>query len=83
MYPGLSDTDCWIAELNYRQLVDEGLREQLIAGARAGTPDIRSMVTSVFTAGRQRLGAFLVRTGHRLQGVQAVPRDSFDPATTW
>jgi hypothetical protein len=80
MYPGLSDTDCWIAELNYRHLVDEGLREQRIATARTEAPGMRATVTSTVIAGRRQLGAFLVRAGHRIQGVQAVTRTSFDAA---
>jgi hypothetical protein len=82
MYPGLSDTDCWIAELYYRQLVDEGLRQQLVTGALPESPSICSVLTSVFTSRRQQLGALLGRADQRLQGVQAVTKESFGPTAT-
>ena len=34
MYPGLNDADCQVAAFHYRQLVDEGQHQQVIAGAR-------------------------------------------------
>ena len=33
MYPGLSDADCQVADLHYRQLVNEGQRQQFSLGA--------------------------------------------------
>jgi hypothetical protein len=67
MYPGLSDADCQVANFHYRQLVNEGQRQQVTAGARPA-----SGVTRTESSPLQQLGTFLVRAGRRLQ-VQGVP----------
>ena len=36
MYPGLSDADCQVATFHYRQLVNEGQRQQISTGAGPG-----------------------------------------------
>jgi len=75
MYPGLSDTDCQVANLHYRQLVNEGLRQQRIAGA--GPAPV--VTGSVYASVRRRVGALLVCAGQRLQGVQAVTSQGLTP----
>ena len=71
MYPGLSDADCQVANFHYRQLVNEGQRQQITASARPGPG-----VTRTESSPLQQLGTFLVRAGRRLQvqvHVQGVP----------
>ena len=78
MYPGLSDADCQVAAFRYRQLVNDGQRQQFVARARPA-----SGVTPVVSGSvRQQVGAFLVCAGQRLQGVQAVTRKSIAPTPT-
>jgi hypothetical protein len=77
MYPGLSDTNCQVAKLYYRQLVNEGLRQQRIAGAGPAPVVTRSVFASV----RQRVGALLVCAGQRLhvQGGPAATSQGLTP----
>jgi hypothetical protein len=75
MYPGLSDADCQVATLRYRQLVGEGQRQQISAGARLATGITRVVSGSV----RRQVGALLVCAGQRLQGVQAVTSQGLTP----
>jgi hypothetical protein len=81
MYPGLSELDCRVAEFRYQQMLVEGRYQQFVAGARAATAGTRSVSMSL----RQQVGAFLVRAGQRLQGVQAATRESLGsiPASEW
>jgi hypothetical protein len=72
MYPGLSDADCRVAAFHFRQLVDEGQRQQFVAGASPVSGVTRVVSRSV----RQQGGAFLVCAAQRLQGMQAVTRQS-------
>ena len=74
MYPGLSEADCRVAEFRYQQMRVEGQHQQFVAGARPSAAGTRSVSMSL----RQQVGALLVCTGHRLQGVQAVTRESLD-----
>ena len=76
MYPGLSDTDCQIAAFHYRQLVDEGQRQQVVAGARPVSGVTRVVSRSV----RRQVGAFLVYAGQRLQGLQAITNERLVPS---
>ncbi len=76
MYPGLSDADCRVAGLHYRQLVNAGQRQQFVAGARPASGVTRVVAGSV----RRQVGAFLVCAGQRLQGVQAVTSESRVPS---
>jgi hypothetical protein len=78
MYPGLSDADCQVAAFHFRQLVNEGQRQQMSAGARPAPGAARLMSGSV----RQQVGAFLVYAGQRLQGVQAVTGERLVPTPT-
>ena len=75
MYPGLSDTNCQVANLYYRELVNEGLRQQRVAGAHRPSGTTQSVSATV---GRQ-VGTLLVCAGHRLQGVHAVSSESLVP----
>ncbi len=72
MVPGLSDADCQVAAFRYRQLVNDGQRQQFVARARPVFGVTRVVSGSV----RRQVGAFLVCAGQRLQGVQAVTRKS-------
>ena len=78
MYPGLSDADCQVAGLRFRQLVSEGQHRQLVAGLRAGPADSRSGRTMF----QQRLCPLLVRAGSRRQGLNTVTRQSLDTVAT-
>ena len=80
MYPGLSDADCQVATFHFRQLVDEGQRQQVSAGARPTSGVTRVVCASV----RRQVGTFLVRTGQRLyvQGVQMVTSENLAPTST-
>ena len=78
MYPGLSDADCQVAGFRYRQLVAEGQNRQFIASMCPGSADTSS-ASATF---QQRLGTFLVRAGHRLQGLNTVTRQGFDTVAT-
>ena len=53
MYPGLSEADCQVAGFRYRQLVDEGQRQQFVAGAHPASGVTRLVSGSV----RQQVGA--------------------------
>ena len=80
MYPGLSDADCQVATFRYRQLVDEGQRQQVSADARPASGVTRLLSGSM----RRQVGALLVCAGRRLQiqGVQMVASDRLAaPAT--
>ena len=72
MYQGLSDTNCQVANLHYRELVNEGLRQQRIAGTHPTSGATRLMSATV----RRQVGAILVCAGQRLQGVQKVTSES-------
>ena len=74
MYPGLSEADCRVAEFRYQQMRVEGQHQQFVAGVRPAAAGIRPVSASL----RQQAGALLVCAGHRLQGVQAVTRESFE-----
>ena len=76
MYPGLSDGDSQVAAFHYRQLVDEGQRQQVVAGARP----VSGVTGVVSRSMRQQVGAFLVCAGQRLQGVQAITSESLVPS---
>jgi hypothetical protein len=78
MYPGLSDADCQVAAFHFRQLVNEGQRQQVVAGARPVSGVTRLMARSA----RRQVGAFLVCAGQRLQGVQAVSGERLVPTPT-
>ena len=78
MYPGLSDADCQVAASHYRQLVNEGQRQQISAGA----PPVSDVSRLMARSARRQLGAFLVCAGQRLQGVQAVTNESLVPTAT-
>ena len=75
MYPGLSDTNCQVANLHYRELIDEGLHQQRVAGAHATSGATRLVSATV----RRQVGALLVCAGQRLQGVQAVTSQGLIP----
>ena len=76
MYPGLSDADCQVAAFHFRQLVDEGHRQQFVAGA-SPVPEVTRVVSRSV---RRQVGAFLVCAGQHLQGVQAVTSESLVPS---
>jgi len=76
MYPGLSDADCQVAAFRYRQLVDDGQRQQFVAGASPVSGVTRVVSRSV----RRQVGAFLVCAGQRLQGVPAITSESLVPS---
>jgi hypothetical protein len=80
MYPGLSEADCQVATFHFRQLVDEGQRQQLSADARPASGVTRVVYASV----RRQVGAFLVYAGRRLQfqGVQMVTSENLAPTPT-
>jgi hypothetical protein len=72
MYPGRNDTDWQVARFQHRELVAMGLHHQFVASALAATTDARPVSTPI----RRQLGTLLVRAGQRLQGAQAVARES-------
>lgn len=76
MYPGLSDADCQVAAFHVRQLIDEGQRQQFVAGASSVSGVTRMVSRSV----RRQVGAILVCAGQRLQGAQTVTSKSLVPA---
>jgi len=76
MYPGLSDADCQVAAFRYRQLVDDGQRQQVVTGASPVSGGTRGASRSM----RRQVGAFLVCAGQRRQGVQAITSESLVPA---
>ena len=78
MHPGLSDADCQVAAFHYRQLVNEGQRQQISADARLATGGTRLVSGSL----RRHVGALLVCAGQRLQGVQAVTSEGLVPTAT-
>jgi hypothetical protein len=78
MYPGLSDADCQVAAFHYRQLVDEGQRQQVFTGLRSASGVTRLASGSV----RRQVGALLVRSGRRLQGVQMTAGESLVPTSS-
>ena len=78
MYPGLSDADCQVAAFHYRQLVDEGQRQQVSTSSRSASGVTRLASGSV----RRQVGALLVRSGRRLQGVQMTASESLVPTST-
>ena len=71
MFPGLSEADCQVAGFHYRQLVDEGQRQQGAARVLPAPLSSRAVSFSL----RQQLGAFLVHAGERLQGAQTITSD--------
>jgi len=78
MYPGLSDADCQVAAFHFRQLINEGQRQQMSAGARPASEVTRVVAGSA----RRQVGALLVYAGQRLQGVQAVTSERLVPTST-
>ena len=72
MYPGLSEADCQVAAFHYRQLVDEGQRQQVSTGSRSASGVTRLVSGSV----RRQVGALLVHAGQRLQGVRMTASES-------
>ena len=72
MYPGPNDTDWQVAKFQHRELVAMGQHQQFVASILAATTDARPVSTPI----RRQLGALLVRAGQRLQGAQAVVRES-------
>ena len=76
MYPGPNDTDWQVAKFQHRELVAMGLHQQFgasaLASALAPTVDRGPESTGI----KQQLGTLLVRAGQRLQGAQAVARES-------
>lgn len=72
MYPGPNDTDWQVAKFQHRELVAMGQHQQFVASALAATTDPRPVATPI----RRQLGTLLVRAGQRLQGAQAVARES-------
>ena len=62
MYPGLTDTDCRVAEFRLHDLRTEAQRRRCGADGRPGTGAAGQ------GAVRQRLGLLLVRAGQRLPG---------------
>jgi hypothetical protein len=77
MYPGPNDTDWQVAKFQHRDAVARGQRQQYVASLLSETSNARP----VSTAARRQLGALLVRAGQRLQGAQAMTRDSLGPVT--
>jgi hypothetical protein len=77
MYPGLSEADCQVAAFHYRQLVDEGQRQQVSTGLRAA-----SGVTRLVSGSVRQVGALLVCAGQRLQGVQMTAGQSLVATST-
>jgi hypothetical protein len=72
MYPGLADSDCWVADFRHRELVTEGLRQQA-AGASAETGSTSAMGAAL----RRHAASLLVRTGRRLLDAQSVSSNEF------
>ncbi len=72
MYPGPNDTDWQVAKFQHRELVAMGQHQQFVASVLAATTDTRPVSTPI----RHQLGTLLVRVGQRLQGAQAVARES-------
>ena len=76
MYPGLSDADCQVAAFHYRQLVDEGQRQQVTAGARPTSGVTRLVCSSV----RRQVGTLLLVAVQRpVQGVEMVTSEQPRP----
>ena len=72
MYPGPNDTDWQVAKFQHRELVAIGQHQQFVASVLAARTDARPMSTAI----RCQVGTLLVRAGQRLQGAQAVARES-------
>ena len=72
MYPGPNDTDWQVAKFQHRELVAIGQHQQFVASVLAARIDARPMSTAI----RCQVGTLLVRAGQRLQGAQAVARES-------
>jgi hypothetical protein len=72
MYPGPSDTDWQVAKFQHRELLAMAQHQQFVASILAATTDARPMSTPI----RRQLDTLLVRAGQRLQGAQAVARES-------
>ena len=78
MYPGLSEVDCQVAGFHYRQLVNEGQRQQTAAGGRSASAGIRSVAMSL----QRQFDTLLMRAVHRPQGMQAITRESITSTPT-
>jgi hypothetical protein len=76
MYPGPNDTDWQVAKFQHRELVAVGQHQQLVAGVLAAPTEAHRTPTAI----RRQLGMLLVRTGQRLQGTQAFPREESSSA---
>ena len=74
MYPGLSDADCQVATFHFRELVDEGQRQQVTAGTRPTSGVTRVVYASV----RRQVGTLLLVAGQRLkvQGMRMVTSEN-------
>jgi hypothetical protein len=67
MYPGLADSDCWLAELHYRELVAEGQRQQVVSRACPTSGNSRQVSTVI----QHLFGSFQMRVARLLPGNQA------------
>jgi hypothetical protein len=78
MVPGLSESDCQVAGLHYRQLVAEGQRQQLVASVHPASAGAHV----VFASPRKQLGTLLVRVGERLKGLPGGTTEHLGSAAT-
>jgi len=78
MYPGLSDADCQVAGFRYRKLVADGQYQQFTGSVRPGSAN----TSSASARFQQRLGTFLVRAGHCLQGLHTITKRSAETLAT-
>jgi hypothetical protein len=78
MVPGLSDADCQVAAFHYRQLVDEGRRQQVSAGVRPASTGSSAVSAALW----RQLATRLALAGRRIHDVPTVTRRRIDPAST-
>ena len=74
MVPGITDTECRIAEFRYRELHAEADRQRRAASA-APVPVGRVRVMETF---QRHIDAVMVQFSHLLQGVRT--QEAMDPA---
>ncbi len=72
MYPGLSEADCQVATLHFRQLVNEGQSQQIVASVRPVPAGTRWLSKAL-----RQLGTLVVAVSQRLKGAKGVTRESF------
>lgn len=72
MVPGYSGIDCRVAGFRYQQKLVETQHRWFVTNPYPSSPGFRSMFASL----RHRLGLLRVCTGQRLQGGQAITRES-------